>query len=315
MAAHSGKKVIYAALAGNTAIAVLKFAAAALSGSSAMLAEAFHSTADSANQVMLLVGLGRSRRPADEKHPFGYGMELYFWSFVVAVSIFFVGAALSIYEGVEKLVHPEPLGSAAPSLVVLGLSLVFEAYSWSVAYKEARRLGGAGPGDFLRMAVSTKDPTVMIVLFEDTAAMAGLLIAAAGVTAAHLTGIVIFDAAAGIVIGAVLLMVALFLARETKGLLIGESASAADRERIRRVLEETAAIERFGPIMTMHLGPDDILVNLDIDFADGLRTGEIEAAVDSVERRIKEAVPAVKRIFIEAEAISRREDPRAPGPR
>lgn len=311
---HSDKRVVYVALAGNAAITVMKFVAASFSGSAAMLAEAFHSFADTSNQVMLLVGLARAKKPPDDAHPFGHGKELYFWAFVVAVSIFFVGATLSIYQGIHKLFYPEPLKSFLLPISVLGASILFESYSFRVAYlaalKMKRRDGFMG---FVDMAVRTKDPTVMVVLLEDAAALAGLIVASIGITIAHLTGSGVVDALTSVLIGIILLVVALFLARETKELLIGESATTEDRDRIKRVIAEVAGVVRSGPPMTMHLGPDSILLNLDVEFANGLTTDEVEAVIDDIEVRVKEAVPAVKRIFIEAETIrKRRGKPKGP---
>lgn len=306
MKSHGAKKVVFAALIGNAAIALMKFIVAFISGSAAMLAEAFHSTADSANQVMLLFGLARSRRPPDDKHPFGYSKELYFWGFVVAVSIFFVGGTLSIYEGINKIIHPHAIHSVFLPLVVLSIAVVFEAYSWTVAMVEARRMGGGGRiSDFLDMAVRTKNPTVMIVLFEDTAALVGLFVAGIGISIAYYAQIPVIDSVASIIIGIILLTVAVFLARETKGLLIGESATREDREKMMEAVSGIPEIDECGRLMTMHLGPDDILVNLEVDFSDGLSTSELEAVVDRIEREIKKAVPAVKKIFIEAESIKK----------
>jgi cation diffusion facilitator family transporter len=307
MKKHSDKKVIYAALIGNSVIAVMKFAVAAISGSAAMLAEGFHSAADSGNQIMLLIGHARAKKPPDEKHPFGYGMELYFWAFVVAVSIFFVGAALSIYEGINKLIHPEPVKSLFLSLVVLGLAMVFEAYPWWIAFSEARHLKeGKGYKSLMDMAVRSKNPTILVVLFEDSAALIGLLVAAVGITLAYTTKMSIFDAIASILIGVVLLVLALFLARETKGLLIGESAGRRDREKIHRTICSMPEIKHCGSLLTMHLGPDDILVNIDVEFVDHLSTDEVEAAIDRIESRVKEAVPAVTKIYIEAKAVKKK---------
>ena len=306
MSKHSDKKVIYAALIGNFAIAVMKFIAAAVSGSAAMLAEAFHSSADTGNQVMLLIGHARAKKPPDEQHPFGYGKELYFWAFVVAVSIFFVGAALSIYEGVHKLLHPEPVKSIYLSLVVLGIAILFEAYPWWVAFSEARKMQeGKGFANIMDLAVRSKNPTVLVVLFEDSAAIIGCLVAAAGITLAYKTEMPIFDAMASIVIGLVLLVLALFLARETKALLIGESATRRDRAKIYQAICDMDEISRCGSLLTMHLGPNDILVNIEVEFIDSLSTDEIEAAIDKIELRVREAVPEAKKIFIEAEAFKK----------
>jgi cation diffusion facilitator family transporter len=303
---HSDKKIIYAALIGNSAIAVMKFIVAVSSGSAAMLAEGFHSTADSINQVMLLIGHKRAARPPDEKHPFGYGKELYFWAFVVAVSIFCVGAALSIYGGVKKILHPEPVKSLYIPLIVLGISVIIEAYPWWVAYSEAKNLKSReGFSGFLDLAVRSKNPTIMVVLFEDSAAIIGLFVAAAGISLAHVTGMPFFDAAASILIGIMLFILALFLARETKALLIGESAGGKDRERIRQAICGVPEIKRCGQLLTMHMGPEDILVNMEAEFIDSLSTDELETAVDKIEMSIKAAVPAVTKIFIEAQSLKK----------
>lgn len=307
MRKHLDKKVIYAALIGNSAIAIMKFIVAAISGSAAMLAEGFHSAADSGNQIMLLVGHARSGKPPDDRHPFGYGKELYFWAFVVAVSIFFVGAALSIYEGINKLIHPEPVKSIILPLVVLGLAMIFEAYPWWIAFSEARKIKtGKGFTSFMDMAVRSKNPTVLVVLFEDTAALIGLLVAAVGITLAYTTKMSIFDAIASILIGVVLLVLALFLARETKELLIGESAGRRDREKISQAICTMPEISQCGSLLTMHLGPDDILVNIDVEFVDGLSTDELEAAIDRLESRVKEVVPTATKIYIEAKAVKKK---------
>ncbi len=304
---HGGKKVIYAALVGNSAIMVMKFFAATVSGSSAMLAEAFHSGVDTGNQIMLLLGLSRSSRPPDEDHPFGYGKELYFWAFVVAVSIFFVGASLSIYEGVHKLLHPEGIKNLALPLAVLGISALFEAYPLWVAVKEANKMkADCGMTSYFDLAVRTKQPTVLVVLFEDSAALLGLLIAAVGISLAYYLKLPMLDALSSICIGVILLGVALFLARETKGLLIGESASKQDREKMRQVIINMPEVCRCAPIATMHMGPADILVNVDIEFVDGLTTDEVESAVDKIEVALKKAVPEVNRIYIEAEALTKK---------
>jgi cation diffusion facilitator family transporter len=307
MKKHSDKKVIYAALIGNSAIAVMKFIVAAISGSAAMLAEGFHSAADSGNQIMLLVGHSRAKKPPDERHPFGYGKELYFWAFVVAVSIFFVGAALSLYEGIDKLIHPEPVKSLFLPLVVLGLAMIFEAYPWWIAFSEARHLKkGKGYKSLMDMAVRSKNPTILVVLFEDSAALVGLLVAAVGITLAYTTKMSIFDSIASILIGLILLVLALFLARETKELLIGESAGRRDREKIHETICSMPEIRQCGRLLTMHLGPDDILVNIDVEFVDHLSTDELEAAIDRIESQVKKAVPTATKIYIEAKAVKKK---------
>ncbi len=284
----------------------MKFIAAFFSGSSAMLAESFHSTADSGNQIMMLLGISRSKKTPDEAHPFGYGKEQYFWAFVVAVSIFFVGAALSIYEGIHKIIHPEPITTVWLSFVVLGLSVILEAYPWWVAVSAAKKVKeGTGIMSYISMAKRSKNPTVMVVLFEDTAALLGILVALTGINISYYTHTPIIDGITSVIIGIILLAVALFLARETKELLIGESATKEDRDKMYQAISTIPEVVRCGDLITMHLGPDDILVNLDIEFKDELSTDEIERAIDKIETNLKEAVPAVKKIYIEAEALKR----------
>src|SRR5690606_11917775 len=219
MAAASSRKVIYAALLGNSLIAATKFAASFYTGSSAMLSEAIHSVVDTGNQGLLLHGLRRSSRPADEAHPFGYGRELYFWAFVVAIIIFGVGAGVSIYEGVEKLRHPHPITSPAVNFVVLGIAMVFEAGALYVAITEFSRVRGDVP--FWRAVRTSKDPALFTVLFEDTAAMLGLVIAMIGLALAEYLEMPWLDGAASVGIGLILAATAALLAYETKGLLIG----------------------------------------------------------------------------------------------
>jgi cation diffusion facilitator family transporter len=299
MAGHGSKKVIYAALAGNTAIALIKFAAAAYTGSSAMLSEAIHSVVDTGNQGLLLYGLSRSRKPADERHPFGYGMELYFWTFVVAILIFAVGAGVSIYEGVHKLASPRPITNAFVNYIVLGLALLFEASAWCIALKEFRRnKGDLGWFEAIR---ESKDPTVVTVLFEDSAAMLGLLVAFVGILVGERLQIRQADALASIVIGIILGVVAASLAYEAKGLLIGEGAGRETLASLRRLVASTPGILRVNELLTMHLGPRDLLVNLSLDFDDRLGSAEVEQVVSTLERRLKAELPEVSRVFIEAQ--------------
>ena len=300
MAAHSSKRVIYAALAGNSLIAATKFAAAWFTGSSAMLSEAIHSVVDTGNQLLLLFGLARARRPADAAHPFGYGMEVYFWTFVVAILIFALGGGISLYEGLAKLGNPHPISSPHINYIVLGAAIVFESGSWWVAFREFRATkGGLGYFEAVR---HSKDPTIFTVLFEDTAAMLGLIAALVGIVLADALDAPVLDAVASMVIGVILAVTALALAYETKGLLIGEGASAALVGGIRRIVEDEPGIVRTNEVLTMHLGPDDVLLNLSIDFDDTLDSAEVEAAVSRLERRIKEDFPEVGRVFIEAQS-------------
>ncbi len=302
MAAQSGsKKVIYAALAGNLLIAVTKFGAATFTGSSAMLSEAVHSVVDSGNQVLMLYGIRRAGRPADEMHPFGYGMELYFWTFVVAVLIFAVGSGVSIYEGISALLgEGHELRDPLINYLVLGSAMIFEGFAWAIAYREFKKMKGDRP--FFQEVRRSKDPTVFTVLFEDTAAMLGLIVAAVGIALSHALHMPEIDAIASIMIGVILAGIAMLLAYESKALLIGESASRIMQESIRHIVGETPGILATNELLTMHLGPQDILLNLSLDFADQMNSVEVEAAISALERRIKEAHPEVRRVFIEAQS-------------
>jgi cation diffusion facilitator family transporter len=295
----SSKKVIYAALLGNTLIAGIKFAAAAFTGSSAMFSEAIHSVVDTGNQLLLLLGIRRSRQPADAMHPFGYGMELYFWTFVVAILVFAVGAGLSTYEGVDKLLHPKPVTNVTVNYVVLGIAMVFEAGAWWIAFREFTVAKGA-LGYFAAIRRS-KDPTIFTVLFEDSAAMLGLVAAFVGIALGEALDIPALDGVASIVIGAILAATAVLLAYETKGLLIGEGAHPEVVRGIRAIVSEQPGIKRVNELLTMHLGPWDVLLNLSLDFEDEFSASQVEDAVSRMEKRIKSAFPEVSRVFIEAQ--------------
>jgi len=298
--AGSSKKVIYAALAGNTAIAVIKFIAAAITGSSAMLSEGIHSVVDTGNQVLLLHGMKQAKKPADKKFPFGHGKEIYFWSFVVAILIFAVGSGVSFYEGIHRILQPKPIVNPMVNYIVLGVAMIFEGAAWLFALNEFRRT--KGKWGFIEAIQRSKNPTMFVVLFEDSAAMLGLLIAFLGVLLAQLTGILIFDGIASVMIGFILGGTAIWLAWETKSLLIGESANQVVVDGIRNILKEAAGVEHINELLTMHMGPDFILVNLSLDFNDNLSTGEIEKTIAVMDQQIKAAYPSVKRLFIEAEA-------------
>ncbi len=300
MAAHGSKKVIYAAFIGNGLIAISKFVAASITGSSAMLSEGIHSVVDCGNQLLLLFGIRMAGKKPDKKHPFGYGMELYFWTFVVAILIFALGAGFSIYEGVEKFQHPEEIRSPTISYVVLLLSMVFEAVAWHIAYKEFQK--SRGDQGFIAAIRNSKDPTVFTVLFEDTAAMLGLIVAFLGIAGSQIYGIPELDGLASIGIGIILAFVAVVLAIESKGLLIGEAADPAIVDGIELMVHEDARILRINEILTMHLAPQQILVNASLDFVDGLPAENVEAAISEFERAIKDAYPEVSRVFIEAQS-------------
>ena len=298
--ASGSKKVIYAALAGNSLIAITKFIAASVTGSSAMLSEGIHSMVDTGNQVLLLHGLRRAKLPADRRFPFGHGKEVYFWSFVVAILIFAVGAGISIYEGIRHLINPSPITNPLLNYIVLGLAMIFEGAAWTFAFIEFRKQ--KGQWGYLEAVQRGKDPTLFVVLFEDSAAMLGLIAAAAGIGLVQLTGIPYFDGAASILIGLILAATAIWLAYETQGLLIGESANEGVVDGIRNLAIEETDVDSINEVLTMHMGPEFILLNLSVKFREAATAPEIEAAVRRMESRIKTEYPEVKRIFIEAEA-------------
>ncbi len=298
--AASSKKVILAALAGNSLIALTKFVAATVSGSSAMLSEGIHSVVDTGNQILLLYGLKQAQKPADEQFPFGHGKEIYFWSFVVAILIFAVGAGISIYEGFRHIVNPTAILNPTINYIVLGLAMIFEGGAWYFAFTEFRR--AKGKRGYLEAVHRGKDPTLFVVLFEDSAAMLGLLIAFGGVLMTHITGNAIFDGAASVGIGLILGGTATWLAYETKSLLIGESAEAMVVAGVRVIADAYPDVENVNEILTLHMGPDFILLNLSIDFADGVSAADLEATIARMDEEIKETFPAIKRVFIEAEA-------------
>ena len=297
--ARGSRFVIYAALLGNAAIAVTKFAASLFTGSSAMLTEAIHSVVDTGNQALLLWGLKKSKRPADEQFPFGYGQEIYFWSFVVAIMIFAVGAGVSIFEGVKHILHPREITSPTVNYIVLGFAFVFEGTAWWIARREFRRV--KGKAGYLEAVRKGKDPTLFIVLFEDSAAMAGLVVAFLGIYLGQITGLLWLDGVASVIIGLILAVVAGWLAWETKGLLIGESASAVIREQVRSLVQGHKGVENIHELLTLHMGPESILVIVSVDFADALDADAVENTVAGIRDRIRREVPGISRIFIQVE--------------
>jgi cation diffusion facilitator family transporter len=299
----SGSKlVILAALCANALITAIKFIVAMITRSSAMLAEAVHSAADTGNQVLLLLGLKRSQKPPDSTHPFGYGQEQYFWSFVVANMLFFVGAVVSVYEGIHKLQDPQPIERPWLIYAILGVAAVIESVALFFAVKELNKSRRPGTG-LLKAAQETKDTSVAVVFFEDTAALLGLLIAFVGVATAQLTGMMLFDGIASIMIGVLLAVVAFVLAHETKELLIGEAASPENVAAIRKAAAETKGVKAVGNVLTMHLGPRRILINMNVDFEDQMPAEELEGVIDTIEENIRKAVPAADKIFIEADDV------------
>jgi cation diffusion facilitator family transporter len=297
--AGSSRKAIYAALIGNGLIAVTKFGAAAITGSAAMLSEGIHSLVDTGNQVLLLLGLKRAARPPSAAFPFGHGKEIYFWCFVVAILIFALGSGISLYHGYQQILHLEPLQNISVNYVVLGLAILFEAAAFFVAYREFT--AHKGKLGFLEAVRRGKDPSLFVVLFEDGAAMLGLLVALVGIALAQVTGNPVFDGIASAVIGLILGATAIWLAYETQSLLIGESAAGWIVESIRTVLRENEQIETVNEVATLHMGPEFILVTISVDVAADLSSDDIESSVTQLTQRIKAIDPAVKRVFIEAE--------------
>lgn len=301
MASHNSKSVIYAALAGNTAIALTKFAAAFFTGSAAMLSEAIHSVVDTGNQLLLLFGMRQAAKPPSARHPFGYGLQLYFYTFVVAVMIFGVGAVVSILQGVAKIRHPEPIHSAWINYLVLGLGVLFEGAVWIVALKSfnRQRVGRS----WLSAVRHSKDPTVFTVLFEDTAALLGLVTALVGVGLSQLLHLPVLDGVASVVVGLILAGTAAFLAYESQSLLTGEAASHDTRIGINRIARAQPGVVGLNQALTMHFGPNEVLVAISLDFDDNLPAGEVERTVTRIEREIKAAYPDVTRVFVEAQSF------------
>jgi len=297
----SSKFVIYAALLGNLLVALTKCIAAAVTGSSAMLSEAVHSVVDTGDQAVLLYGMHRAARAPDDTHPLGYGRELYFWSFIVALLIFTIGAGVTLYEGFHHIRHPHPIENPVVNYVVLGLSMVFEGATWFIAWREFSK--STGDLRVLDAVRQSKDPPVFIVLFEDTAALIGLLIALAGTFAAQYFDAPIVDGIASIGIGILLAGVAFLLARESKGLLIGEPASRQIRDCILASASPISGIERASLLFTVHLSPDQIVAALSVDFKDTLTAPEIEQKVTELERAIRSKIPDVLAVFIKPQAL------------
>jgi cation diffusion facilitator family transporter len=292
----SSRKVIYAALGGNCLIAVTKFVAAAWTGSSAMLSEGVHSLVDTGNQGLLLYGGHRASRPPDDDHPLGYGRELYFWSFIVALLIFSLGAGISLYEGIGQIRHPAPISDAKVNYIVLGFSMLFEGGSWWIAFREfGKKRGSIG---FLKAVIRSKDPTSFIVLFEDSAALIGIAIAFCGTFAAGHWDMPELDGAASVGIGCVLAVTAVFLARESKGLLIGEPARNATCRSILQVAREQDGIRRAAVSLTVHLAPDQIVAALDLGFDEDLSAADVEEAMAILDKRIKARHPEVIAVFV-----------------
>lgn len=298
--AHIRKNIVlYGALAANLGIAVAKFIAAGISGSSSMATEGVHSLVDSGNQILLLYGQKRASQPPDKSHPFGYGRELYFWAFVVAILIFAVGAGVSIYEGIVHIQNPHKIDDPTLSYIVLGIATLLEGASWTIAVREFR--ASVGEQSWWQAIHRSKDPPGFIVLFEDTAALIGLIVAAFGVWASVYFDDPRIDGAASVLIGLVLAGVAVLLAREAKGLLIGEAADPALIQQLRDVLDGHPQITSVNHVRTVHTGPDAVFVAVSADFEDTLTMGEAETLVELLEERMKAVSTKISSIYIRPE--------------
>ncbi len=300
MSAKSSKKAIYAALAGNGMIALTKFFASAYTGSSAMFSEAIHSVVDTGNQILLLYGIKRSERPADKTHPFGYGMEVYFWSFVVAILLFGLGSGVSIYEGFSKIQNPHPVTNPFVNYIVIGFAIIFETIAFSVAYRELRKTKGSQ--SLIKAIRTSKDPTIFTVLFEDFAALLGLMVAGLAIYLGEVLNLPILDGIASVIIGLILALTASLLAFECKGLLCGEAANDQIVAGIEDIVKGETDVLYINEILTMHLGPQDILLNISLDFKDAMSSGNVEATISELETSIKSKFPEIKRVFIEAQS-------------
>jgi len=290
------KRVLYTALAGNLLVAATKAAAAIITGSSAMLSEAIHSFVDSGDQLLLLYGLHRSKRPPHAKHPLGHGRELYFWSFVVALMIFALGAGVTIYEGIHHIRHPEPIKNELLNYIVLALTFVFQGWSWLVALREIKVAKGSR--GLIEAFEHTKDPPAFMVFFEDTADLLGVLIAAAAVFAATHLHLAIADGVGSILIGLILGTMALGLARETKSLLIGEQADPALRRSIAQIARDVSQVQEVAVIWAVQFAPEEVIAVLRVRFPDNLRAPELAEQIKTIERHVKRAHPEIIGLFV-----------------
>jgi cation diffusion facilitator family transporter len=295
--------VVYGAIIGNLLIAISKFVVATLSGSSAMLTEAIHSTADTGNQGLILLGLRRSKKPADDLHPFGHGQELYFWGLIVAVVLFGIGGGFSIYEGITHIRQPSELGNPTWNYVVLGIAFVAEGITWFLAIRELLNRKKADES-FWDALHNSKDPSVYSVLGEDSAALLGIFVAFFGVFLGHRLDMPVLDGVASLIVGIILVVVALFLVYESKGLIVGESTDADIVSRIRRISEADPAVDKVESVLTMHFGPQDVLLNMNVSFRPELSGAKLPAAVKRLESAIQREAPDIKRIFIETRSLT-----------
>ena len=299
--AGSSKKAIYGAIVANTLIAVAKFIASFFTGSSSMLSEGIHSLVDTGNGILLLFGIKRSKLPADKEHPFGYGKEIYFWSFVVAILIFALGGGIALYEGIHHILHPKPLDSLIWNYTVLGVAILIEGNALRIAMREFNKNRGAK--SFMKAIRESKDTSTVAIVIEDGAAVLGLFIALICVFLGQVTGILYFDGIGSSLIGLLLISVSWFFAIECKGLLIGEGLLKTDLQTISEILSARPQVAEFKAPLSMYLGPNEVLLNMDIMFSDNMTTDEIEKEIDEIEQQISKEIPKINRIYIEAETV------------
>ncbi|KAB0627674.1 cation transporter [Acinetobacter gandensis] len=297
---ESNKIVVYAALFGNLAIALVKFVAAYITNSSAMLSEAIHSVVDTLNEVLLLYGMKKSQQSANSRHPFGYGRELYFWAFIVALLVFALGAIVSIYQGILHIYHPEAMSNPMINYIVLGIAILCEGTSWFVALKAFRKV--KGKQGYFEAFRRSKDPTTFTVLFEDTAALIGLFIALIGIYLSHALNMPMLDGLASVLIGVVLAISAILLARETKGLLMGETADPQLRHNVLNVAELDPAVHSANGVLTEQMGAHQVIASLSLEFKDNLTSDEIEACVNRIEAQIKQLHPEIVALFVKPQS-------------
>jgi len=305
--AGNSKIAIYGALAANLGIAVVKFVAASVTGSSAMISEGIHSTVDSGNSLLLLLGLKRSQRPPDRSHPFGHGKEIYFWSLIVAILVFSLGGGMSVYEGVSHLRNPVELRDPFWNYIVLLVSMLFEGTSLVYAIREFNKT--RGKFSFFKELRMSKDPSLFAVIYEETAAITGLVIALLGIFLGHYFENPLFDALASILIGVVLIVVAIIMVKESKGLLVGESANSEIVKGIYDLVNSEPTVETLYFPLTMHLAPNEILLALDVEFKKAMTVEELFESVNYLEEKIKSKYPGVKKIYIEAKNFGGKQRP------
>jgi cation diffusion facilitator family transporter len=299
---QSSKRVIYVAILANSLVAAAKFVAATFTQSSAMFAEAFHSTADTGNELLLLVGMRRSQRPPDPLHPYGHGKALYFYSLLVAVYIFGFGAGFALFQGISRLKQPELPTHVGWNYIVLAVAAALDFYSWRVSYHELVSRKEPDESTWEEI-INSKDPSVFTVFLEDSAALAGLLLAFLGIFLGQVLHNPYLDPIASILIAVLLASVALLLGRESGALLLGERTNRARIRRVEQILYADPAVEKVGDLLTMQLGPEDVLLNVDIRFRRGLNVQELESAIERLESRIRQEEPTIGRIFLEAESL------------